>query len=123
MKKFYLVAALLTATLVTGCTNGNKETPQATLSPSPAETVLTFVVQAGVVMAPPNLTVQEGTSLVIRVTTDASDEVHLHGYDLTQAVTPAAPAELRFVAKTAGRFELELHGSGQPLGVLVVQPK
>jgi hypothetical protein len=55
----------------------------------------------------------EHVTLVI--TSDVTDEVHVHGYDLTTELTPGEPAELSFAATVPGVFEVELHEAGAVL--------
>jgi hypothetical protein len=50
-----------------------------------------------------------------------ADEVHVHGYDLTAALTPGQPTELTFAATIPGVFEVELHDAGTVLLTLQVQ--
>ena len=61
-----------------------------------------------------------GDTITIRVRSDVADEVHLHGYDLSQPVAPDAPAELTFTADIPGVFELELEERGMPIAQLEV---
>ena len=49
-------------------------------------------------------------------------EVHVHGYDLSRAVSPGEPARIGFVADIAGRFEVELEESGVQIADLTVRP-
>jgi heme/copper-type cytochrome/quinol oxidase subunit 2 len=56
-----------------------------------------------------------GDQVTLTVTSDVADEVHLHGYDLTAALTPGTPAELTFDATIPGVFEVELHEAGTVL--------
>ena len=55
----------------------------------------------------------EHVTLVI--TSDVTDEVHVHGYDVTTELTPGEPAELSFAATVPGVFEVELHEAGTVL--------
>lgn len=55
--------------------------------------------------------VPRGQVVVIRVTSDVAEEVHLHGYDLYVDLVPGVAGELRFVADIPGVFEVELEGS------------
>jgi hypothetical protein len=58
---------------------------------------------------------QQGDEVTPRWTTDAPLTVHLHGYDIEQALAPGAPVEMRFTARATGRFPVERHGSaGRP---------
>lgn len=54
-----------------------------------------------------------GTTVRLTVTSDAADQVHVHGYDLTAAVSPGQSTQLEFVADRAGVFEVELHDARQ----------
>jgi len=39
-----------------------------------------------------------GSTITLEVTSDTTDEVHLHGYDVSVPVAPGAPASLTFTA-------------------------
>lgn len=74
--------------------------------------------EGGIVRA----TVAEDARVVIVVTSDAADEVHLHGYDVSRPVAAGGTARLTFRATIPGRFEIELEERGVPIGELTVQP-
>jgi hypothetical protein len=65
--------------------------------------------------------VKLGTPVTLEVTSDVADEVHVHGYDLMQDVTPDAPATVTFDATIPGVFEVELEEMGRQLLTLQVQ--
>lgn len=67
--------------------------------------------------------VQRGDEIRIRVTADAPEEVHLHGYDVEKPVGPGEPAVFDIDANLEGIFEIELHGSAVEIGSLQVSPK
>ena len=94
-----------------------------TLAPTPAADIFVFSVKQGKVTAPEKFSTIQGREVVIQVTADVSDEIHLHGYNVSKAVAAGQTAELRFAAETAGRFELELEQRKQALGFLEVLPK
>jgi hypothetical protein len=56
-----------------------------------------------------------GEHVTLTITSDVADAVHVHGYDLTTALTPGTPAELTFDATIPGVFEVELHEAGTVL--------
>ena len=56
-----------------------------------------------------------GTPVTLSITSDAADEVHVHGYDLEATLTPGTPAEISFDAGIPGVFEVELHEAGTVL--------
>jgi hypothetical protein len=62
-----------------------------------------------------------GEPVTLVVTSDAADELHVHGYDLTAELPAGRPAELTFEATVPGVFEVELHDAGTVLLTLQVQ--
>lgn len=70
---------------------------------------------------PARVEVDRGTQVRIEVTSDRSDELHVHGYDKTVPLTAGSPATVAFVADLPGVFEVETHDSGLLLFQLVVR--
>jgi len=86
--------------------------------------VFEWVVKNGrLVSGPALIQVHEGQQVVLRITSDASDELHLHGYDLHARIRPQQTASLEFRANRTGRFGLELHKAHAELGALEVYPR
>ena len=79
------------------------------------------------------LKVEKGDAVRLRVTSDASGELHLHGYRLAAQLTPGTPAELAFKAYATGRYPFEWHVAGAaakpgahhgpPLAAIEVRPR
>jgi heme/copper-type cytochrome/quinol oxidase subunit 2 len=69
------------------------------------------------------LKVNQGDEVTIKITSDISDEFHLHGYDKSIDLEKDTQAQLKFTADKTGRFEYELENSKIDLGALEVQPK
>lgn len=71
--------------------------------------------------------VAQGDELTLRLTSDEPVEVHLHGYDIEEKVSPGTTVSRRFTARAAGRFPLELHGDRRGgervVGYLEVRPR
>jgi FtsP/CotA-like multicopper oxidase with cupredoxin domain len=65
---------------------------------------------------------KSGDTVRFRVQTETPQEVHLHGYDLTEDSTAERPAEFRFEADDTGIYELEIHGTHTQIGELKVEP-
>ena len=65
--------------------------------------------------------VERGETARFRVRTETPQEVHLHGYDLTESSTATEPAEFRFEADEGGIFELEIHGTHTQIAELKVE--
>ena len=61
-----------------------------------------------------------GDNAIIYVTSDVADEVHFHGYDLSQDVEAGGTVQIPFHATIPGRFELELENTGTQLAELTV---
>ena len=66
------------------------------------------------------INVRAGDTVQISVTSDANDEVHVHGYDKELPVSPGKPASVTFTANMKGTFEIETHESGKLIAKLVV---
>ena len=91
-------------------------------SPDPERTLVEVVVRNGAVQGPTTRQVTQGDDVRLVVRADVSDEVHLHGYDLSDDVAPGEPAQIDFVANDAGVFEVELEGAGTLLIELEIVP-
>ncbi|HWC04353.1 MAG TPA: hypothetical protein VHF87_16480 [Methylomirabilota bacterium] len=71
------------------------------------------------------LRVAQGDEVTLKWKTDRPFTLHLHGYDIEAKLVPQAAVELRFSARAAGRFPLEIHGPGteRTVGYLEVHPR
>jgi hypothetical protein len=69
------------------------------------------------------LQAREGDEITLRILSDRSDEVHLHGYDLHADIAPGKTAKLAFTATRTGRFGLEMHHADIELAELEVYPQ
>jgi hypothetical protein len=67
-------------------------------------------------------TVSKGDRVVIVVTSDVTDHVHLHGYDIMRDVGPGRIARLPFRATVPGRFEVELEERELQIADISVTP-
>ena len=71
--------------------------------------------------------VSQGDEVTLRVSSDKPVEVHLHGYDIEEKLSPGVTAVLHFTAAPTGRFPIELHGDrrgdGKVIGYLEVRPR
>ena len=99
-------------------------TESAVPAVEPQPKTLDVVVRNGRrVSEPAVLKVKQGDDVTLRVTSDAPDEMHLHGYDRHLKLVPGKTAVLEFNAKLSGRFTYELHKSGLELGAVEVYPR
>jgi hypothetical protein len=138
------VRALLTGTtlavliLGAGCgTSGEEATPPTTTTssvllpptgvpsanPTPPDLVPVAVTISGGQVEPPpaRVDVPQGHTVLITVTSDEHDELHVHGYDLDVELLPGESGPIEFVADRTGLFEVETHHSGLQLFQLAVQ--
>ena len=92
------------------------ETAQA--APTPVETGQRIEVEVAggqVTGDTGRVPVAVGASVMLVITTDVADEVHVHGYDLTAELEPGTETAVTFDATIPGVFEVELHESGTAL--------
>jgi hypothetical protein len=68
------------------------------------------------------LTFSKGERVRFRVRSDVAEELHIHGYDRYVDVAAGATTTVSFPASIEGIFEVELHGAGQQLASLRVEP-
>ena len=103
-------------------TTNNSDVP----TPPPVSTKKTFelVIQnKKLVSGPETIQVNEGDDVVVKITSDIDEELHLHGYDISTELVKGEPATLSFKANLTGRFVYELEKSSVEIGVLEVLPK
>lgn len=115
------VAATTTAEAGAPSTTAANPEPSTTAVPEPEGTVIDVEVVGGEpVGGAQQVSVDSGEQVTLRITADAPDEVHVHGYELVEPVGPGEPLELSFVADIPGQFEIELHDSGAVLVELAI---
>ena len=61
-----------------------------------------------------------GSVVALMVTSDITEEVHVHGYDILRAVSEGHPTHFAFTAEIPGVFEVEFEGSGRLLLLLEI---
>lgn len=137
----YLVVLLL-AFVVAGCGGDDETTPTTTTTTTETQTttettttetttmpeveepttvrvrVVGGVPKGGIVRE----SVDKGDRVVLVVTSDVADHVHLHGYDIVRDVAAGGTARIRFRATLPGRFEVELEDRGVQIAELTVEP-
>ena len=136
------VAALVGLAALTACSKKSNDSPtiaapsasastsasaavSASPTPSPAGnvTVFTIKVAAGkAVGGVQSLSAKLGATVEVVVTSDDTTSViHIHGYDLMDAVQPGKPGKITFVAKISGVFEIELEDTSVKIANLTVR--
>ena len=114
-------------TTPTAPASGTTPPPSADHEPAPQPAAPTFErvrVQGGKpVGGVKTVTVSKGERVRLQVSsTNTTDEIHVHGYDLTRAMTAGDPVLFSFVATAEGIFEIELEGRHTQIAELVVEP-
>jgi len=111
-----------------GGTDTRADSERESPATAPEPTVARIRIRAGSVAGGArDIEVSSGERVRILVTSDAPDELHLHGYDITKQAAPGRPARFRLEAKLEGAFELESHaaedaGRDPLVARLVVEP-
>lgn len=114
-----VAAAAVAVGALGGCGHGagtasGTDSPGAAAKPPAASTVRTISlkVRAGKVSGDTGrITVPVGTPIVLSVSSDVADEIHVHGYDRKANVPAGATAAVVFTANNPGVFEVELENS------------
>ena len=118
-----LLAGALTTVVLAGCAG---TPPQAAGASAPASSTaaatgaadqrIEVQVSGGRVHGDTGrVPVAAGSHVTLVVTSDVADEVHVHGYDVEQELSPGQPAEIVLDATIPGVFEVELHEAGTTL--------
>ena len=92
--------------------------------PKPAEPAVPRIV---VVAGEPRggvrrLSVDSGEQVRFSVTSDVADEIHVHGYDISEEVPAGGSVRFSFPADIEGVFEVELEGRAEQIAELRVSP-
>jgi hypothetical protein len=110
-------SAPATTTTAGGKSNGKgKGTPA---KPQPPQVVVKGGKPAGGVK---KISVNKGDRVQFSVSSDVSDEIHVHGYDLMKDVAAGGKVTFSFPAKIDGVFEIELEKRAVQIASLEVQP-
>ena len=102
--------AARTTTTTTQEETAPAETEAEEPAPPPEPEVTRVRIRGGeVVGGAPDITVKNGDVVRIVVTSDAPDDIHLHGYDIEKQAAPGQPARFEVKADLEGSFEMESH--------------
>jgi hypothetical protein len=109
---------------------GAESTPTETEAPAPPKPEVTRIrIRGGeAVGGPREIKAKKGDTVVIVVSADGPDEIHLHGYDIYKKAAPGHPARFTFKANFEGEFEIESHvaedaGRDPLVATLIVEPR
>jgi len=120
-----LVAAVAAAAVivVAGCgddASGSPSTSSASIDTTGA-TIIDVSYVGGNITGGGRRSATLGRPAVINVTSDVTDEVHLHGYDKKADTGPGMIGTITFIADKPGIFEVELENKGLKLFELEVK--
>ncbi len=111
-----------TATRPTTTTTPTTTVPPPPPAPPPPARVQIDVRDARPVGGVRRITVGKGRRVILIVTADVFDHVHLHGYDLMRDVAPGSRARLAFRATIVGTVEVELEDRGVVIATVTTRP-
>ncbi|MDQ3994025.1 MAG: hypothetical protein M3265_04450 [Actinomycetota bacterium] len=110
-------------TTTDAATTGTQETTAPTATAEPAPRRIRLVIRGEqVVGGVRRIALDQGAQVVLVVSADVSDHVHIHGYDLLAEVRPGRPARFEFEADVTGRFDIELEDRHLEIAELSVRP-
>jgi FtsP/CotA-like multicopper oxidase with cupredoxin domain len=107
-------------------TEGETEEPHETVPAEPKPTRIQ--IRGGQVAGGPvDIKVKKGDQVRIVVSSDAPDDIHLHGYDIEKHPAPGKPVTFNLTADIEGIFEIESHvaedaGKDPLVAKLTVEP-
>jgi pyruvate/2-oxoglutarate dehydrogenase complex dihydrolipoamide acyltransferase (E2) component len=102
----------------TATDDAEAEEASATPEPTPRPRPQPPLIEPGKVT---NLRFEQGERVRFRARSDQPDEIHVHVYDITRDTGPD-PVLVSFPATVTGIFEIELHGTGEQIAQLRVDP-
>ncbi|HVQ57554.1 MAG TPA: hypothetical protein VMS60_01485 [Solirubrobacterales bacterium] len=142
-KTAFLLLVLVAALVLAACGGGDDDTtaasggdstatapagdettaPETNTADTTLEKVPTIVVRKGEpVGGIQELEFDSGEQIRFKVSSDAAEEIHVHGYDIAKEVPAGGSVEFDFPAEIEGIFEAELEGLGVQIAELRVNP-
>jgi hypothetical protein len=111
-------AATTTTSATTATSTGDATTTTAGFA---GKLVQVRVAGGKVETAQRRVRVSRGDRVRIQVQSDQADEVHVHGFDLSEEVGPGKPATIEFTTDLPGVWEVELENAKRKLFDLEVR--
>ena len=103
-------------------TSADDSSPTSAQSEAAAAEVIAVAFRNGKATPKPRrVEVSQGQRVRIEVSSDAGDEVHVHGYDLTADLKPGRTGVVTFQADQPGLYEVEVENAGVLLFQLLVR--
>ena len=91
--------------------------PSAAPSPAaPAVRIITAAFTGGdIVVDSSRVETALGEQVVLRISSDVAEEVHVHGYDVYTDIPAGGAVDIPLTLTLPGSYEVELHNVGRPL--------
>jgi hypothetical protein len=86
--------------------------PLVEVPPNGGMVVAVLFEQGRLVRKSDQVEVERGSTVLLAVSTDVADEIHLHGYERLAPTNPGDRAVLEFTADRSGVYTAELERSG-----------
>ena len=109
------------ATPATTAPSAPPDTPDASATPAADHEIEVAIADGSVDTADDSVEVAVGETVRLTVTSDADDEVHVHGVEQTAELSAGSPTTLEFSLAEPGVYEVETHESGLLLFQLIVR--
>lgn len=88
--------------------------PPPSLDPSPAVRVITASFTGGeVVVDSPRVETSLGEEVLLRISSDVVEEIHVHGYDVYADIPAGGSVDIPLTLTLPGAYEVELHLQGR----------
>ena len=121
-----LVALAAAVALLAGCDGSERSGDAASSSPqqAPPERLIVDVTIKGGEVTPTNERLQSkvGDPIVVRVTSDAADQLHVHSNpEHTFDIEPRAGQSFQFTVAVPGTVDVELHELNRTIASIAVQ--
>ncbi len=123
MRMRALTAIAAAALICAGCVTSRDSAATGSSTPAP-ELTIDVTIKGGVV-TPSNATVHTRVSepIVIRVDSDAADELHVHSTpDHSFEIEPKSGQTFQFSVTVPGKVDVELHKLKKTIATISVQP-
>jgi heme/copper-type cytochrome/quinol oxidase subunit 2 len=116
------VASAPTESATGDAEQSNAEKKQEKPKPKPPEVPVIEIKGGQPVGGVKELEVAKGDEIRFIVKSDVDEEVHMHGYDVSQDVSAGGKVEFKVPATIEGVFEVELEHSVVPIAEISVVP-
>lgn len=133
VRPVFALPIIVSMAVLVGCSAGTEQiatdnpvvqaTPTATATAAPAPTptppsvrIIEVAYTGGkVVTADSRVETTLGEKIIVRISSDVADQIHVHGYNVYADVPAGGSVEIPLTMTLSGGYEVELHEAGRPL--------